>query len=79
MPLCRLCLKVQPTAEVKRTRMGHVCKDKTACAVRVERIQDHARAIASYGAVVQADDPVGYWPDLGVDHADYERKRDKGE
>lgn len=32
MPVCRLCKRVQPTAEVRKTPLGHVCKDKPVCA-----------------------------------------------
>jgi hypothetical protein len=35
MPVCRRCDRVQPTAEVRRTPLGFVCKDKPACARRV--------------------------------------------
>jgi hypothetical protein len=34
MPRCNDCLRVLPTAEVRRTKHGYKCKDKTACSRR---------------------------------------------
>jgi hypothetical protein len=34
MPACRLCGKVQATAEVRRAKLGGLCKDKLACTRR---------------------------------------------
>jgi hypothetical protein len=40
MPVCRHCDRVSATAEVRRTPLGHVCKDKPACARRVRVNQE---------------------------------------
>lgn len=40
MPTCRLCVRVQPTVEVRKTPLGFVCKDKPACARRVRANQE---------------------------------------
>jgi hypothetical protein len=40
MPRCHRCDRVQPTAEVRKTALGHVCKDKPACARRVRANQE---------------------------------------
>jgi len=40
MPACRLCGVVRATAELRRTSLGHVCKDKPACARRVRANQE---------------------------------------
>jgi len=40
MPQCRRCDRVLATAEVRRTPLGHVCKDKPACARRVRVNQE---------------------------------------
>lgn len=39
MPVCRHCDRVSATAEVRRTPLGHVCKDKPACARRARANQ----------------------------------------
>lgn len=53
MPVCRDCLKQQPTCELRRAPRGPKCKDALACARRrddtetVERLlRRHARAAA---------------------------------
>lgn len=40
MPQCRVCARVLATAELRRTSLGHVCKDKPACARRVRANQE---------------------------------------
>jgi hypothetical protein len=44
MPSCRLCRRVQATAEVRRTPLGHVCKDKFACGRRVRAANESTGA-----------------------------------
>lgn len=45
MPACRYCEKIQPSAEVRRTPLGHVCKDKIACKRRAaERKEKDGRS-----------------------------------
>jgi hypothetical protein len=39
MPRCHRCERIQPSAEVRRTSLGHVCLDKPACARRVRANQ----------------------------------------
>jgi hypothetical protein len=51
MPECWRCLRVQSSAEVRRTAKGHVCKDRMRCATLVrerrEREREARRAPAS--------------------------------
>jgi hypothetical protein len=47
MPVCHRCCSQQASAEVRGTQKGHVCKDKTACAKRRERL---AQAIEKGGS-----------------------------
>lgn len=46
MPACRHCGKVQATAEVRRTKLGRVCKDKLACARRLLGQQSSSKRAA---------------------------------
>jgi hypothetical protein len=41
---CRLCGRDQPSAEVRRTTLGFVCKEKQLCARRVRTQKNEARA-----------------------------------
>ena len=40
MPVCRLCSRVQPKAEVRMLPLGPLCKDVSACARRVRANQE---------------------------------------
>jgi hypothetical protein len=50
MPVCLRCKKTQPTAEVRRTQKGWVCKDK----VHLQKKRG--------GSVPQSDPPLDQLP-----------------
>jgi hypothetical protein len=46
MPACRVCGKVQATAEIRRAPLGPLCKDKLACRRRQREQREQEKRAA---------------------------------